>query len=338
MGFILFLKFKGRIGMANPQEPQVDEVFAERYRATMADWQSGGISASDAEQELMALGKEAEDEGNRLHRGAVELNLGIIQGYLANFTRSAHHFENARQDLESVGAISQMLTCDLNIGEVYRLQGNFARAQIFFHRAFMEAKNIDHKRTMAVALTNEGQMWISMGSPNKAYDMLHEALSIASQPYSDEDDERVHLARLGVLAEIYHALTQISLANGDTIKAWSYAKNSYENANLTQHPMRMGYGNRAVADAITALGDAPEPSFDHDPDTYYKQAMDYFRAVHMEGDVAKTMFARGKSLVRRGKKASAAKLFQQALVIFEKLGMRDDAAKAAEAQMHATAG
>jgi hypothetical protein len=58
----------------------------------------------------------------------------------------------------------------------------------------------------------------------------------------------------------------------------------------------------------------------------------------MEGDVAKTMFARGKSLVRRGKKASAAKLFQQALVIFEKLGMRDDAAKAAEAQMQATRG
>lgn len=324
--------------MAYPQEPQVDEVFAERYRATMQDWQSGGISASDAESELFALYQEAEAEGNRLHQGAVELNMGIIEGYLSNFTESARRFENARQHLESAGAISQMLTCDLNIGEVYRLQGNFARAQIFFHRAYTEAKNIDHKRTMAVALTNEGQMWISMGSPNKAAEMLQEALSIASEPYSPDEDVLVERSRLGVLAEIYHALTQISLANGDTIKAWIYAKSSYENALLTQHPMRMGYGNRAIADAITALGDSPEPAFEHDPDVYYKQALDCFRAVHMEGDVAKTMFARGKSLVRRGKKAAAAKLFQQSLVIFQKLGMTDDAARAAEAQMQATRG
>src|SRR5688572_12154350 len=103
MGLILFLTAEREDEMANPNEPQVDEAFAERYRATMQDWQTGGISASDAEQELIALEKEAEDEGNRLHQGAVELNLGIIQGYLSNFTKSARHFETARQHLESVG-------------------------------------------------------------------------------------------------------------------------------------------------------------------------------------------------------------------------------------------
>lgn len=322
--------------MAKQTEPEIDELFAERYRAVMQDWQRGGIGASDAQKELLELQKEAEEDDNSLHYGAVELNLGIIEGYLSNFTKSARHFETARQAFDAVGAISQMITCDLNIGEVYRLQGNFTRAQMFFHRAYSEAKSIDNKRTMAVALTNEGQMWISMGSPNKAFEMLHDALAVAENPYSDEDDELVHRGRLGVLAEIYHALTQICLANNDTVHAWTYAKKSYENAQETQHPMRMGYGNRAIADAITALGDAPEPAFEHDPDVYYKQALEYFRAVHMEGDVAKTMFARGKSLVRRGKKAAAAKLFQQSLVIFEKLGMTDDAAKAAEAQMHAT--
>jgi tetratricopeptide (TPR) repeat protein len=317
------------------QAPEIDEAFAARYRAILEDWQAGQISASEAEKKLLVMHEEAKAERDRMKQGGIELNLGIIQGYLANFTGSARHFETARQHFEAEGAQNQVVTCDLNIGETYRLQGNFTRAQMFFHRAYERGKELGNQRTMAIALTNEGQMWLSMDSYNKAQKALEEALTMASNPFPDENEERIYISRLGTLAEIYHALTQLCLIDADNIKAWKYAKLSYEYAQRTGHPMRLGFGNRAIADAISALGDAPEPEFDSDPDVYYKKALDYFKEVKMEGDYAKTLYARGQSLVRRGRKSSAAKLFQQAMALFTKHGMTDDAAKAADAQTKA---
>ena len=52
-----------------------------------------------------------------------------------------------------------------------------------------------------------------------------------------------------------------------------------------------------------------------------------------EGELAKTMYEHGRSLMRRDKKMPAARKLQQAMVIFTRLGMVDDAAKAAEAQL-----
>lgn len=317
------------------QQPELDEEFANRYRQILQDWQAGDIKATEAEQQLLDMLKEAEDDNNRMNQGGAELSLGIIHGYLAHFTDSARHFETARQHFEAVGAQDRVVTCDLNIGETYRLQGNFTRAQLFFHRAYERGKILGNIRTMATALTNEGQMWLSMDSYNKAKEALEEALRLSTEPYPDENEERIYIIRMGVLSEIYHALTQLSLNDKETIKAWKYAKLSYEHAEITGHPMRLGYGNRAIADAISALGDSPEPEFEGDPDVYYKKALAHFKEVKMEGDYAKTVYARAQSLVRRGKKSSAAKLFQQAMALFTKHGMTDDAAKAAEAQTKA---
>jgi len=320
----------------NTPEPTVDEAFAERFRAIMQEWQAGDVSANSAKMALESMVEEAADDGNPMNQGGVELNIGIIEGYLANFVESARHFESARQQFEAAGAKSRVITCDLNIGEVYRLQGNFSRAQMFFRRAYDEAKALNNPRTMAVALTNEGQMWLSSGSFRKARECLDEAIEIAKTPYPDEDNESIYLSRIGVLAEIYHALTQIALTEGNPDAAWLYARQSYKYGDETGHPMRMGYGNRAIADVITALGQSPAPEFKDDPDFYYKAALSNFQQVKMEGDVAKTLYSRANSLARRSKKSSAAKLYQRALAIFTKLGMTADAANVADAQMKAT--
>lgn len=316
--------------------PTIDEAFAQRYRAVMQSWKSGEASARIARANLENLLEEAQQSGSHMNQGGVELNIGIIEGYLANFVESAHHFELARQHFAAEGAHNQVITCELNIGEVYRLQGNFARAQKFFHRAYEDAREINNQRTMANALTNEGQMWLSSGSYRKARECLNEAIEIARKPYPDENNEHIHLARLGILSEIYHALTQIALTEQELQAAWLYAKRSYEYGQEARQAMYLGYGNRAIADVITVWGEAPEATFSSNPDTYYKAALDNFRKVNMEGDIAKTFYARGNSLVKRGKKAAGAKLYQRALAIFSKLGMTDDAARVARAQMTAT--
>lgn len=316
--------------------PQIEPEFADRYREIMIAWQSGEATADNAEAALENLLEEAVDSGNRMNQGGIELNLGIIEGYLANFVVSARHFETAKQHFSAEGARQLVITCDLNIGENYRLMGDFQRAQKFFRLAYDYASELNNARMMATALTNEGQMWLSAGSVNKARACLNEAVEIAKNPYPDEQAEHIRMARFGVLAEIYHALTQIALIEDDADVAWIYARHAYDYARQTKQPMHLGYGNRAIADAITALGHSPEDDFNSNPDEYYKLALANFQQVNMEGDIAKTYFARGNSLLKRGKKAAAAKLYQRALAIFSKYGMSADVANVAEAQMHAT--
>lgn len=316
--------------------PQVDEAFANRYRAIIQQWQAGDLTAEQAENQLLDMREEATTANQVMNQASVELNLGVIHGYVGDLIASARLFETAKQHFDAVGAEAQAVTCVLNIGEVYRLQGNFDRARMFFRRAYERGKALDNRRTMVVALTNEGQMWLSMGRIARATTCLEEALSMALEPYPDEDNERLRNQRYGVLAEIYHALTQISLSEHNQAKVWEYAVQSYNYAQKTQQPLHLGFGNRAIADAITALGVPLDSTFESKPDIYYKIALENFQKVKMEGDIAKTYFARGNSLRKRGRKSAAARLYQRALAIFTQLGMTDDAAKVAEAQMEAT--
>lgn len=317
--------------------PQSDSTFTDRYRAVMQAWEAGDLNIKQAERDLEALRDEAHDAGDLMGEGNVALNLGILHGYNGQFVSSARYFDTARELFTEAGADREVVTCELNIGEVYRLQGNFTRAQLFFRRAYEHGKKIDDIRTVVVSLTNEGQMWLSMGSDKKALASLEEALGLAQHPYSGDETERVQLARLTVLAEIHHALTQICLHQDDAQAAWSHAKQAHVYAQQAGQPMALGLSNRALANALTALGGAPKgEKFDGNPDIYYKAALTYFKKVKMEADIAKTLVARGKSLIQRGKTPSAARLLQRALVIFTKLGMTDDAAKTAEIQIQAT--
>ena len=102
---------------------------------------------------------------------------------------------------------------------------------------------------------------------------------------------------------------------------------------MTETPVRLGFAHRAIGDVMTELGESPDPEFGNDPDEHYQAAVDAFRQIKAEGEVGKTFFAQGQSLTKRHKRRLAGRKFQQAMVIFTKLGMTDDASKAAEAQM-----
>jgi tetratricopeptide (TPR) repeat protein len=271
-----------------------------------------------------------------MNAGGLALSLGILQGYHSNFTASANHFETARQHFEALGAHDRVATCDLNLGEVYRLRGNFTRAQMFFQRAHQQAEKSGDRGTMAVALTNEGQMWISMRSYERARNILLRAENLCQQPFEAEEDEDQRQDRYATLAEIYHALSTLDLIDGNPLGAWEHASFAYLAAEQAQHTMSWGLAYRAIADAITELGSVPDASFRNEPDHYYREALRCFRDARAEGDEGKTLFAHGRSHARRGKARAAAQLFKQAMVIFTRLGMTDDAARAAEAQMQVT--
>ncbi len=321
---------------AQQQYPDIDPAFKERINAIYHQWHDGELPFSEALEKLEALWQETIDDDNLVNRGGIENTLGIMQGYRGNYDESTTRFEKALELFDSGGAKGRMVACVLNIGETYRLRGNFTRARSYFHRAYQTSKELNRLRNQSVALANEGQMWISLNSMEKARSTLEKALSIGERAIDEQETSKEErISNLDNLCEIHHALVTVCLDEKSPLEAWEHARQSYELAQQMNREIRIGYANRALGDVITELVSIPDDDFRNDPDYYYDAALTAFRNVKSEGEVGKTLLAKGKSLVKRNKKRSAGRLFQQAMVIFTRLGMTDDAARAAEAQMSA---
>jgi tetratricopeptide (TPR) repeat protein len=286
---------------------------------------------SQAFAQIEALKKEAVAAGHLANQGGVELTIGIMQGIRANLNESIACFERARDLFEKVNNTERATVCTLNIGESYRLKGNFTQAHRYFHAAYEAAQTLSDHKSQVTALANEGQMLISMKRYDEALQALESALALGQQSWGD--DPRDERRRKDNLCEIHHALAGLYLQAGQPEKAWGHAKESLLLAQELQQAYRLGFAYRAIAEVLTDLKSPPEDGFSSDPDEYFQLAMAAFRDFKAEGELAKTMFMHGKSLAKRGKRMAGARKFQQAMVIFTRLGMVDDAAKSAEMQL-----
>ncbi|MEM9952861.1 MAG: tetratricopeptide repeat protein [Chloroflexota bacterium] len=317
--------------MTNRPLPDIDEAFRNRVNEIYEAWHQNTIPFAEASQHLEALRQEALEDANALNEAGIYNILGIIHGYRSKYDNSIINFDRARAIYENEGALRRTATVDLNLGETYRLLGNFTRAKSYFHKAYEGAKSFEDVALQVVALGNEGQMWISLKSYDKARETLEKALDLGLNAWQ-ADDDRNQIRRADQLCEVYHALASIELQAGQTQVAWDYAVASYENAEYSGRILRMGYANRILGDVVTELGNAPHDEFTDNIDYYYDEAMSAFKQVKAEGEVGKTLLSQGQSLAKRGKKRAAINKYQQAMVIFTRLGMMDDAAEAAQAQ------
>jgi tetratricopeptide (TPR) repeat protein len=308
-------------------DPEPTPEFNERCLDITAQWEGGSLPFNDAALSLAELGKEALARNHLANQGRVEQLLGYMQGYRGNLNTSIHHFERARALYMQIGNRRRVAVCDLNIGESYRYKGDFNRARSLFEKAFEAFKALDDPGAEAMAIGNKGQMLLSMGNlENAEEDLMHCLKLVEGLPEESAN-------RTSLLCEVYHGLTLLYLARGHHDAAWQEARRAYHIAQRINRPLEKGFANRAVAEVITALDSAPEETFDANPDVYFQAANEGFREINAEGEIARTMFAHAKSLSRRGRRMTAARKLQHAMIIFTRLGMVDDAAKAAEAQL-----
>lgn len=315
----------------SPAQPEPQENRPDR--AILNRWQTGELSAEQAQADLITVLKQAQAQTDPELQAHTETSLGILNGYQANYSASIIHFEAARQLHEQNNNQRGVASADLNLGETYRLLGNFTRARLYFHQAYETAKTIDNIATQAMALGNEGQMWISLRSTRKALTTLEQSLHLSQTPWENPETAHQRIVRLDHICELLVALVTVAISLKDPERAWQYAQEAYTLAEQLQRPLRLGFANRAVADAITVLDNTPGHDFSNNPDVYYDEALNAFRRISAESEIGKTLLAQGHSLAKRGKQRAAGPLFQQAMVIFTRLGMTDDAAKAAEAQL-----
>ena len=317
---------------SSTNQPDIPEAYREQVNAVYHAWQDGDLSFAKALKQLEAMQAAAKNDPIKL--GALANTLGIMHGYRSQFDESVAHFEEARTHFVNANVMRRVVSCDLNIGETYRLRGNYTRARLYFHRAYEEGVKLNSISTQTTALSNEGQMWLTLNSIEKARETLEKALHVSEQPWTDTDPRSGEdLNRRDNQTEIHAALAQVNIHEGELTAAWEHAKTAYDLAQTLDRPLRLGFAYRALAEVLTATSNSPDEAFAYEPDQYYKSAIKAFKQVKAEGEVAKTQFAQAKSMAKRGKKRDAQRLLQQAMLLFTKLGMTNDAAKASEAQL-----
>jgi tetratricopeptide (TPR) repeat protein len=313
------------------QEPTPE--FNNRCTELLQRWQSGDLPFKDAVTRMESLSREAQESKIPANHGRAELLLGVMQGYRANLDVSIRHFERARVLFEQVGNRRRIVGAILNLGESYRLKGNFSRARQLFRAAYEAAEEIGNTETQANAACNEGLMLLSMEHIESARTALEKAYLLAVQGQNSEQ-------QMGLFCEIHHGLASVYVKTGQRDKAWKHAFNALTLARAIEQPLMLGFANRAMGEVLSALGVLPQyadSTLSRDPDDYYRAASEAFQDIKAEGEVARTMYVHALSLAARGRGMTAARKLQQAMIIFTRLGMADDAAKAAHAQMNVLA-
>lgn len=289
-------------------------------------WQDGQMPFEEAAAALNALREEVLQGYRLADQGRVENMLSVLHHYRGNLNTSIMHNDRARKLYERVGNRRRMAIIDLNQGENYRNKGEFARARKLYQSAYQLAREVGDIETQGFAIANEGLVLTTMGDYTAARKALLEGYEFTKH-YTIADEQAA------MRCEIHHALSTICLSEGHLEAAWIEACKALENAHITRQPLQIGLANRALGEVITELGHAPHPNFSSNPDDYFRSAVTAFEEIQAEGEMARTLLSHAKSLAKRRKTRSAAKLLQQAMIIFQRQGMTHDAARAAETQL-----
>lgn len=301
--------------------------FNARGLAILSQWEKSELPFDEALQQLTLLAQEAVQSKHLANQGRAEHFLGYLQHYRGNLNTSIMHYERARNLFTQVGNENRIAIIDLNQGENYRNKGEFGRARRLYRRACEIAARLGNIRIQTMAIVNEGLTLLSLKDDASARQALEEGYCL-SELWTEQDDGLYETR-----CEIHHGLATLDLNAGDAISAWNHAQHCLENARRTQQAVSIGYAYRILGEVLTALTNPTEFNIEGTPDDYYRLALEVFRHINAEGEVGRTVYCQAKSLAKRGKRRSAAQMFREAMVIFSQLGMTDDAARAAEAQL-----
>lgn len=308
------------------REPTAD--FQAKCLEITYQWEGGKLPYPEARQRLATLAHDASLRGHLADQGRVEQVIGYMEVVRGNLNVSIHHFERARAAYHQVQNTNRAAICDMNIGDSYRNKGDFKRALTLYGKAFEAFKAEKDIENQAFALTYRGQAWFSMDRLDTAQNDLVAGLALAEQIPTHTDDRSL------LLCEVNLALTRLYIKRERYGMAWESAIRAHDIALKSPQAFEKGYSNRALAEIISVSPVPPmDRRFANDANVYFQAANDAFMEIHAEGEIARTMYAHALSLARSGRKMAAARKLQLAMIIFTRLGMVDDAARAAEMQL-----
>ena len=305
--------------------------FDNRCTQALRSWENGQLPFREAIARLTIYYQEATAAGHAANQGRAEQILGNLQHFRGNLSTSVRHWEHARELYAQVDNRNRIATIDLNIGESHRFQGNLEQAIQLYRTAYKIAEEFGNLRIQTLATINEGLALLAMEQYGDARKAFKEGYKLTENEIWQDADLRNQL--YSMRCEIYDGMTMIHLHEDDNNAAWEEAAKALALLDQGAQPRHRGYAYRTAGMVISRLGTSPDPQWPSDADELFRMAMDAFREINAEPEMARTTYAQALSLVERGRQTTAARKFQQVIITFNRLKMKDDAARAAKAQI-----
>jgi tetratricopeptide (TPR) repeat protein len=308
--------------------------FDARCLQAHRSWEAGQLPFREAIARLTIYSQEAITAGHAANQGRAEQLLGNLQHFRGNLDISVRHWEHARKLFAQVNNRSRVAGIDLNIGESHRFQGNLEQALQLYRTAYKIAEEFGNLRVQTLATINQGLALLMLGQYDEAREAFDEGQKFTQNEIWQNDAMRIQ--RYSLLCEIYDGMATVYLHEGDNDAAWGEAAKALTLLDQDSRPRHRGYAYRTAGMVVSHLGESPDPQWPGDADEFFRIAMDAFREIHAEPEMARTTYAQAISLAEQGRQTTAARKFQQVIITFNRLKMKDDAARAAEAQLKLT--
>lgn len=312
-----------RLGSDNIPDPEFDQTCT----AIFNHWMSGELPFKEAVSQLNSALQETITTGQTANQARVEHLLANLQHHRGNLNASIQHGERARNLYQQIGNIERVAIMDMNLGENYRYKGNFSRAITLYQTALEIANKTGNVRFQLYSLVNQGLAYVALEQDRLGRQNFENALRLLDSWPEDAPHPSIQLC------EIHHGMAVILLRAANLPMAWDEARKALDIAQRERLPIQIGFANRTIGEVVTQMGSSPDPAYPSEPDEYFRAASDAFREINAEAELARTMYSQAMSMAQRGNRTMAARKLQQVMIMFTKLGMIDDAARAAEAQL-----
>lgn len=314
-----------------PSDPQPDPRFQQRLSRILERWRSTELPYQEALKALQALAQEAQLMGEVLHQSMACNSIANLHSTHGLFDQAIRAMQDSLSLLERCGARGRAIVMLNNLSEVHLCAGRYEEARIIAQEALERAQTVEYHFGILFALDHLGRIAIRQGRHAEACEKLTQVLELSTTPIHNNptelDKRQLAAFRTVVLSELAHA----RLALGDLSGAAEYACRAYDEGQHSQ-PLALGYAHRVLGDVMTQAGRAPREGLSEDPDFYYQQAVTNFRGLDADVEVAQTYMHQAASLEKRGQKAHAQQALHQAIILYQRLGLKEDAQRAERAR------
>jgi tetratricopeptide (TPR) repeat protein len=252
-------------------------------------------------------------------------NIGNIEKDRGLFDEAESCYREAMQLRRQVGDRSGYVISHNNLGALAFERGDLQQARDAWEDALVEAEQIGALPLQMILLNNIGEAALHMGKLADARMRIERAMALAA----DMEDQRGR-------AEILRNLALLELKEGNAEDARRYGQECLELARRIHLREMVGRALMALGEIHAATlfdesaqptggqprGEPAGPGNGRRAEDCFRKAVKVFREMRNEAELAKALKRLGEYLVEHGRPRDGRETLEEAVTIFERLGMR----------------
>ncbi len=238
-------------------------------------------------------------------------NLANFYFYQDDWARATEYYQQALVTLERMGDLHGQAVIANNLGGVLLNRGQLDLARTWYQRSLEISQELGLSFGVALVHNNLGHAFIRAQDWDQAHRHLQQSLDMFQRIGAEE-----------FLPELYRHLAEAHAGQGNLHEALVWAAQSLERALAAETKLEEGCTRRVLGSIQYARGQI------EDAEAQLQQSVRILQDLSSSYEVARAVIQLSSLYADQGDEVQAARLRQQAIAIFERLGAELDLAQA----------